>query len=173
MTLGAVFKNRPTRSGAPMRLRATGRGLVVSLMLASECFFLSSCVGHEEKLPSGHTVRILRLYKDEGIAATIPEAYGSALLVSYCVTGAARQLSTRLRRSHCSDAGAPAAPRTCTIATSAAMMNGTEFYLVSPTIRGRDRSILLHYRRSPVTDIEWPLKHGLVLPCDISDCFRS
>lgn len=76
-----------------MRLARGARGLVVSLMLASACPFVSGCVGHNETLPSGKKVRILRLYKDEGIAASIPEAYGSALVVSYCVTGAARQLS--------------------------------------------------------------------------------
>ena len=62
-------------------------------MLAIACLFLSVCVGQEETLPSGKTVRILQLYKDEGIASSIPEAYGPALVVSYCVTGAARQLS--------------------------------------------------------------------------------
>ncbi len=38
-------------------------------------------------------MRILRLYKDAGITASIPEAYGSALVVSFCVTGADRLLS--------------------------------------------------------------------------------
>ena len=72
---------------------AEARSIVVGLMLATACPFLSGCVGHKVTLPSGKTVHILRLYKDEGIATTIPEAYGSALVVSYCVTGAARQLS--------------------------------------------------------------------------------
>jgi hypothetical protein len=72
---------------------ARARGLVISFTLASgSSLFLSSCVGHEERLPSGKTVRILRLYKDGGITASIPEAYGSALVVSFCVTGAERRL---------------------------------------------------------------------------------
>jgi len=78
------------RSRAPGRWGGPARGLAVSLMLT---MFLSSCVGHEERLPSGKTVRVLGLYKDEGVAASIPQAYGTALVVSYCVTGATRQLS--------------------------------------------------------------------------------
>lgn len=94
MTTELISKKTLTRIGGPMRLDKRARGLVLSVLLATaSSLVLSSCVGREERMPSGKTARILRLYKDDGIAASIPEAYGSALIVSYCVTGADRQLS--------------------------------------------------------------------------------
>jgi hypothetical protein len=56
------------------------RMLLAGLQLA----FLTSCVGHREKLPSGRTARILRVYRDEAVSDRIAGAYGSALVVSYC-----------------------------------------------------------------------------------------
>lgn len=53
-----------------MRLDKRARDLVLSFMLAyGSSLLLSSCVGHEERLPSGKTARILRLYKDNGIVS--------------------------------------------------------------------------------------------------------
>jgi hypothetical protein len=70
-------------------LRLIGRFALVNV----SSLLLSSCIGREEKLPSGEIARILRVYRDEAVADSIPGAYGSALVVSYCATSLGRPLA--------------------------------------------------------------------------------
>jgi hypothetical protein len=120
------------------------------MLVNGSSLFLSSCVGHEEKLSSGKTAPILRVYKDEGIAASIPEAHGTALVVSYCVTGAARQLSNETLGILAFAKGRPAAAGATTIVLD---RHETPLLLLFGCGSGR-RSAYMHDRNNGDTD-EW------------------